>query len=673
MFNMKFEILAPAGSQESLIAGVRCGANAIYLGGKSLNARRNAGNFNDEELKSATEYCHSHGVKVYLTINTICADGELFDAYNLVKYALSVGVDAFIVQDIGVAKMIKECFPTAKIHASTQTSVMTPKGAEALKELGFSRMVLPREMTAEEILEIRNSTDLELEMFIHGALCMSVSGQCALSAMIGQRSGNRGLCAQPCRLSFSANNSRSFDLSLKDLSLIRQIKDIENLGVLSLKIEGRMKRPEYVAAAVTAVKKAIDGDYSIKDEIELKSVFSRSGFTQGYFKNEMNKTMFGTRQKEDVVAAKDVLKGFSHLYDNENPLLPIDIDFVCKNNESVKLTATALGKTVTVTGDAPEVAINKPMTVESLTDRLKKFGGTQFYANEINISLDDGLIVPASKINALRRQAVEELSKTETHSIDEIETKPFKEIKRRIKAGKPYFTARFSDVSQIPDKHPFERIFIPIWSTPEDFIDNRAGVEIPRGLFGKEAEITEKLKKLKKIGVKKALCGNIGSYKLAKDLGFEVYGDFGLNVFNSKTAREINSPILSFELTLDSANAINTDDTGIIGYGRVPLMLTRNCPVKNNIGCAKCQKNGKLIDRKGVQFPVVCSPYPCVEILNSVPIYMADRMHEIKTDFIHFYFTNESVEDVEKITELYKNEAKPPFDYTRGLYYRGVL
>lgn len=667
---MNFEILAPAGSQESLIAGVRCGANAVYLGGKSLNARRNAGNFNDEELKNAVEYCHSHGVKVYLTINTLCADGELLDAYNLVKNALSVGVDAFIVQDIGVAKMIKEYFPTAKIHASTQTSVMTPKGAEALKELGFSRMVLPREMTAEEILEIRKSTDLELEMFIHGALCMSVSGQCALSAMIGQRSGNRGLCAQPCRLSFSANNSKSFDLSLKDLSLIRQIKEIENVGVLSLKIEGRMKRPEYVAAAVSAVKKAIDGDYSIKDEIELKSVFSRSGFTQGYFKNEMNKTMFGTRQKDDVVAAKDVLKNLSHLYDNENPLLPIDIDFVCKKDKPIKLTATALQKTVTVTGDAPEIAINKPMTTESLTDRLKKFGGTQFYANNINIELDDGLIVPASKINALRRQAVEELSKTETNPVT---AEPFNEIKKRIKGGKPYFTARFSDVSQIPDKHPFERIFIPIWSTAEDFIDNRAGVEIPRGLFGKEQEIAEKLKKLKKIGVKKALCGNIGSYKLAKDLGFEVYGDFGLNVFNSKTAREINSPILSFELTIDSANAINTDDTGIIAYGRVPLMLTRNCPVKNNIGCAKCQKNGKLTDRKGIEFPVVCSPYPCVEILNSVPIYMADRMHEIKTDFIHFYFTNESLEEVEKITELYKNESKPPFDYTRGLYYRGVL
>ena len=304
---MNFEILAPAGSQESLVAGVRCGANAVYLGGKVLNARRNAGNFNDEELENAVRYCHQRGVKVYLTMNTLCRDNEMDEAYNLVKKALSFGVDAFIVQDIGVIKMIKSCFPNARIHGSTQMSISTPEGVRALKEMGISRVVLPREMTVEEIAEIREKTDLELEMFIHGALCMSVSGQCYLSAMLGQRSGNRGLCAQPCRLSFSADNSKSFDLSLKDLSLIRQLASIKKLGVVSLKIEGRMKRPEYIAAAVTAVKKAINDAYSIKDEIMLKSVFSRSGFTQGYFNNEMNRDMFGTMQKDDVVAANDVL------------------------------------------------------------------------------------------------------------------------------------------------------------------------------------------------------------------------------------------------------------------------------------------------------------------------------------------------------------------------------
>lgn len=667
---MKFEILAPAGSQESLVAGVRCGADAVYLGGKVLNARRNAGNFNDEELEKAVHYCHQRGVKVYLTMNTLCKDSEFDEAYDLVKKALSYGVDAFIVQDLGIVKMIKECFPDAKIHGSTQMSIMTPEGVKAIKEMGISRAVLPRELTAAEIAEIREKTDLELEMFIHGALCMSVSGQCYLSSMIGQRSGNRGLCAQPCRLSFSADNSKSFDLSLKDLSLIRQLSKIEKLGVISLKIEGRMKRPEYIAAAVTAVKKAVNGEYSIKDEIMLKSVFSRSGFTQGYFNNEMNKEMFGIRQKEDVIAANTVLKEISHLYDNENPLVPIHLKLECLSGKPVKLTASALGKTAEIIGCIPEIAQNKPMSKESLSERISKLGGTQFYADHVEIILDEGLIVPASKINALRREAVQKLCETEKRSITAL---PMNKLTARAEWKTPYFTARFADANQIPDKHPFERIFIPVWSDTEDFVDNRAGVELPRGLFGKEEQLEKRLLQLKKAGVKNALCGNLGAYRLAERLGFHVFGDFGLNVFNSYSAGQVNSPILSFELTVDEANRINAEDTGIIAYGKLPLMITRNCPVQNNIGCEKCRKNGSLTDRKGIVFPVVCSPYPCVELLNSVPLYMADRLNEIKTDFIHFYFTNESRKEVEEITRLYADKGRADFKYTRGLYYRGVL
>lgn len=667
---MKFEILAPAGSQESLIAGVRCGANAVYLGGKALNARRNAGNFDDEELFEAVKYCHSHGVSVYQTLNTLCSDSELDLVYDAVKYSLEIGVDGFIVQDIGVAKMIKESFPTAKLHASTQMSVMTPEGVSALKEMGFSRAVLPREMTAEEILEIRKSTDLELEIFVHGALCMSVSGQCLLSAMIGGRSGNRGLCAQPCRLPFSAKGNGSCDLSLKDLSLIKNLGEIGDLGVISLKIEGRMKRPEYVAAAVTAIKKAINGNYDYKDEIDLKSVFSRSGFTNGYFSDSRGRDMFGTRQKEDVISAKDVLKGFSHLYDNENPLLPMNMDFVCRAGEKISLTASALGKTVTVFGDVPEKAINKPTSCDAVLEKLSKLGGTQFYAGRMDAVVDDGLAVPVSKINALRRTAVEMLCE---QSKKEVEAYPFEKPSKIFSAGSCYYTARFSSAEQVPDKHPFKYIFIPIWSNIDDFVDNRAGVEIPRGMFGREKEIEQKLIKLKKAGVKYALCGNLGSYKLAKRLGYTAFGDFGLNVFNSVSADMIENPILSPELTAQQINAVNAQSKGFIAYGNIPLMLTRNCPVKNSIGCDKCRKNGGLTDRKGVTFPVVCSPYSCVEVLNSVPIYLAERMAEFNADFAHFYFSKESREQVEEIIFLYKNGSKAPFDYTRGLYYRGVL
>lgn len=667
---MEFEILAPAGSQESLIAGVRCGANAVYLGGKALNARRNAGNFDDEQLFEAVKYCHSHGVKVYQAVNTLCSDSEFKAAYNMIKKSLEAGVDAFIVQDLGLAHMIKKSFPQARLHASTQMSIMTPKGVEALKELGFSRAVLPREMTAEEIFEIRKSTDMELEIFVHGALCMSVSGQCLLSAMLGGRSGNRGLCAQPCRLPFSADNSRSCDLSLKDLSLIKNLKEIGRLGVVSLKIEGRMKRPEYVAAAVSAIKKAVNGNYDYKDEIDLKSVFSRSGFTDGYFADNRGRAMFGTRQKEDVISAANVLKGFSQLYDKENPLLPLDMDFYCKKGERVRLTASSLGKSVTVYGDIPETAVNKPITCESVKARLSKLGGTQFYAGRITAAVDEGLIIPVSKINALRRSAAEQLSNEDKRKVTALD---FDFPEKSTKEVSPYYTARFSSAEQIPDRHPFKYIFIPLWSSIEDFIDCSAGVEIPRGLFGREQEITQKLVKLKKAGVKYALCGNLGSYSLAKQLGFMVFGDTGLNIFNSVSAGIIENPILSPELTVQQINSISANSKGAVVYGSIPLMLARNCPVKNNIGCEKCRKNGSLTDRKGISFPVVCSPYPCVEVLNSVPIYMAERMQELKVDFAHFYFSRESRQQAEQIISLYEQGASAPFDYTRGLYYRGVL
>lgn len=664
--NNKPEILAPAGSMESLIAAVRCGANAVYLGTKGINARRGATNFTFEELKQAVEYCHARDVKIYLALNILISDSERELAYKTVEAGLSLGVDAFIIQDLGLAKIIHSHFPTARMHASTQCSVNSPEGFKALEKMGFVRAVLPREMSLDEIKEIRQATDMELEMFVHGALCMCVSGQCYLSAMLGGRSGNRGLCAQPCRLGFSADASRSCDLSLKDLSLIGNINEIAQTGVVSLKIEGRMKRPEYVAAAVTSCRKAIDGEYSASDENTLKSVFSRTGFTDGYFTGE-RKDMFGTRQKEDVVAAKDVLKELSHLYDNENPLVPIDIEFICKANRKAELTATALGKTVTVTGTVPEKAINKPMTEESVKTRLAKFGNTQFYLNNITIDLDDGLILPASVINSMRREAVEMLDKVEIQPFTQM---PYKAEKYKEKDCTPYYTARFLNPDSIPDKHPFKRIFIPIWSSDEDFVDNRAGVEIPRGLFGMEEKLTKRLEHLKKIGVRKALCSNLGAYSLAQKMGFEVYGDFGLNIFNSESAQLFNSPILSFEATLEQTNRIGAKDTGIIGYGYLPLMLTRNCPIKNHLGCSRC--TGKLTDRKGFEFKVKCSPYPCVEVLNPVPVYMGDRQKEIKTDFIHFYFTDESKNQVEQIINLFKTGGQFDGKYTRGLTYRGV-
>ena len=662
------EILAPAGSYESLVAAVRCGADAVYLGAKGLNARRNADNFDDEQLNRAVLYCKQRGVKVYLTANTLVADEEFNEAYHTIDSALRAGADGFIVQDLGLAKVIRECFPSARLHASTQCSASTPDGFRRLEELGFCRAVIPREMSSDEIKEIRQSTSMELEAFVHGALCMSVSGQCYLSAMLGGRSGNRGLCAQPCRLKFSADGKGGCDLSLKDLSLIKHAREMEKLGVCSLKIEGRMKRPEYVAAAVTACRSALDGEYDADRENVLRSVFSRSGFTDGYFTGR-RADMFGTRQKEDVVAAKEVLKDLSHLYDNENPLVPVTVDFSCERGKNAVLIVAADEKTVTVTGAVPEAAINKPMTKESVTARLLKFGGTQYYAHSVNIKLDDGLIIPAGVLNGMRRDAVEKLN-----AVPDIEYKklPLPILSMTEHKAEPYLTASFLHPDTIPKDNPFERIFIPVWSEEKYFDDEKIGAELPRGLFGCEQKLKKQLTVLKEIGVKKILASNIGAYKTAKDMGFDVFGGFGLNVFNSRTARQFRSPILSFELTLQQANAVSAEDTGIIGYGKLPLMLTRNCPVKNRIGCEVCKKQGRLTDRKGFEFSVKCSPYPCVEIYNPIPLYMGDRMGEIHTDFVHLAFTDESAGEVCEIIKKYSVHAELGKKYTRGLYYRGV-
>lgn len=667
---MKFEILAPAGNMESLKAGVRCGANAVYLAGQTLNARRNAGNFNDEQLHEAVSYCHRRGVKVYYALNILIQDNEMTDALNVVRHALVAGVDAFIIQDFGLASLLLKRFPFINLHASTQMSVLSDVGFKALEEAGFRRAVLPREAAKEEIKAIRASTSIELEAFVHGAHCMCVSGQCYLSAMIGSRSGNRGLCAQPCRLPFSADASGNWDLSLKDLSLIHLLSELHESGVFSLKIEGRMKRPEYVAGAVNAVKKAIHSSYSVEDERKLRAVFSRSGFSDGYFRNARGESMFGTRQKEDVTAAKEVLSEFQCLYDNETPLISVDFDFVCKKEVPVILRAKALENAVCVSGAVPETAINKPMTAEAIKARLSKLGGTPYYAGRVDVTLDDSLILPVSEINRLRREAAEALFQPE---IVHIEENPYQPASPCQKEAIPYFTARFQSPNQIPEKHSFSRIFLPLSTTPEAFTKHGAGVEFPRGIFGSFQKIREKLVMLKSIGVKNALCPSLDAYSIAKEIGFEVYADFSLNIMNSQTAQMFDHPMLSFELTLSQANQINAKDTGVIVYGRLPLMLMRNCPIKNRTDCVSCKGNSTLTDRTGRRFSIVCSESICVELLNCVPVYMGDRMREVKTDFAHFYFTAETKEEVAQIATLFKKGAPPPFDYTRGLYQRGTL
>ncbi len=682
----KPEILAPVGSPECLYAAVRTGADAVYMGCKGFNARIKADNFGDDEIRDAIAYCHSRGVKVHITMNTLISDGEMAEALETVKKICSWGTDAVIVQDLGLASLMHKAAPSLEKHASTQMSVQTAEGVKLLKSMGFSRAVLPRELTKEEIRKIKDSTDIEIEIFIHGALCMSVSGQCYMSSMFGGRSGNRGLCAQPCRLPFCAENGTGNDLSLKDLSLIERADELTELGIDSLKIEGRMKRPEYVAAAVTAIRSTLDGKADKEILSNLRAVFSRSGFTDGYFADKRDREMFGIRQKEDVTSATgQVLKKLSRLYEKEQGHIPVSFFLTVIEEEKISLSASAMGKTVFVEEDCiPERALNKPLTKESLTERISKCGGTQFCAEKTEIDLDEGLIVPASAINNLRRRALSELEKAvssvklNTFTDVNLNTAPYK-AKHPLK-----FNIRIARSGQLPENlDNVENLYIPL-NFEENFVESvkklpvNVGIEVPRGIFGNELLVEKYLERAKGFGISIAYCSTLDALALAKKHGFTVHTGFSMNVFNSHSVDLLESLgvkeiTLSSELTLKHLSKIGgTAKRGIIGYGRLPLMLTRNCPVKNGTDCNECKSNKYLTDRKNMKFPVVCH-FGASEILNSQPVYLGDRLDEIENlDFITFYFTKEKKAVCEAILDAYRKGKAVKGEYTRGLYYRGL-
>lgn len=673
---IKPEILAPAGSYESLVAAVRSGADAVYLGIKKLNARRNAENFDTQQLKSAVEYCHKHKVKVHLALNTLVSDGELEEAQEAVRIACEVGVDAVIVQDLGLAELIHRVAPDMPMHASTQMSVQTAAGLKKLKKLGFTRAVLPRELSREEIGKLCEQSPIELECFVHGALCMCVSGQCLFSAVLGSRSGNRGACAQPCRLPFGAPDGTGHDLSLKDLSLIDYIREMAEMGVCSFKIEGRMKRPEYVAAAVKACRNSVDGiaDNELKDD--LRSVFSRSGFTDGYYQQKLGYDMFGIRSKDDVTAASGVLKKLERLYEKEAADTRIDFAFTAVRGEPISLAARADSKNAYAEGAEPQEALNKATTAESVENQLRKVGGTRFVCGDIDIELEDGLFVPVSEINKLRRETIEALD--EAAAADKSFKAEFIKKEPHI-PGKKRMICRFANVEAVPENWDYiEQLIVPLGDEQRVKKSVRVSVEVPRGIFSGDERILEKLKAAKAYGISEAWAGTLDGIALIQKAGLKANAFLGSNVFNSLTVRElenigINRILLSPELTLSQAQAIGGKaPRGIFAYGRLPLMLTRNCPQKNGKSCADCKQTGKLIDRKGIVFPIDCRS-GCSEILNSVPVYMADRLGEIRNmDFILLYFTDENKEKTSLVIQDYIKGGKPHGEFTRGLLYRGV-
>lgn len=691
------EILSPAGSLESVRAAVISGADAIYIGYGDFNARRNAKNFTEEEFDQAIDLCHLHGIKVFVTMNIVLNDRELVKATEFIKLLASKTISAVIVQDLGVLDLIKKIAPTLPVHASTQLTVHNLSGVIKARDLGFSRVVLSRELSFENIEYICKNSPIEIEIFVHGALCMSYSGQCYMSSIIGSRSGNRGLCAQPCRLAYSYSDEleKSPLLSLKDLSLINHVDKLNKLGVACLKIEGRMKRPEYTAV-VTKVYSTVlkENRMPKKEELEiLELIFSRSGFTDGYFTNDLSRDMFGVKEKTNSDELVKLHDKISNEFNKMKKSYPIDIDFVAIKDQPISIYATDIekGEFVSFTGDIPEVAINKPSTYEQIETQISKTGGTIFEINNLNITLDEGLMIRASSINALRRQAIDALSDARLNkkSYEIVDFNPIQKIKNKKKSFK--YTVEITKLSQISDtmyKNKPYMLYIPLVEVFENLekttelinLGFSLCLKIPRVITDNQ-DVKTMLDACKKIGIDNILVSNIGFFYE----GFNVYGDYALNAYNSNALSVLNDmgvkrQTISFELKFSQIRDISKCvETEILGYGHQPLMIFESCAIKEkHKKCVCTTEQVFLSDRKNENFALM-PEFGCRNsLLNSKPLHILDKLSDYKDigiDVIRMYFSTEDVKTCDLVYNAYINNNNNllNLDFTRGLYYRGTL
>ena len=689
----KIEILSPAGGIESIYAAVRSGADAVYLGAKDFSARASAHNFEIDELRDAVKYCHRYSVSVYLALNTVIFDDELDSALELVKEAAKCDIDALITQDIGLAQAVKKVVPTLKLHASTQMSVHSLAGAQALKELGFSRVVLAREMTKNEIKYIADNCDVELEVFVHGALCMCVSGQCYMSAMLGTRSANRGMCAQPCRLPFAVKGS-THALSLKDNSMVDYIRELQEMGVVSAKIEGRMKRPEYVAMATSACVQMRDfGFVDSKTAENLRAVFSRTGFTDGYYTDKRGYHMFGYRKREDVVKASEKLfREIRTFYKDEKGRVKVDFDVKIKLGEPIQLTATDDKNSVCICSESVvESSQNSPATSDKIAKSLSKTGDTPFVFGTLSCDIEGECFVPAKEMNNLRRDALELLAQkreiVNNHTINDLKFADLVTDEIIDASDKKLKYALTRDMNIPKSFKNMDFVFAPLFecvrkeNEVKELLKNGVNIalDIPRAMFSREDKVEKAIIKAKELGITHAMCHNIGAVYLCKKHGLKMHLSCFMNIANSLSlmwAKEYGAEDveLSFELDYRRIDALRKCiKTGVASYGYMPLMMTRNCPVKSSgVNCKTCKKTTKLQDRKGEEFALFCDA-EVVEILNCVPLLLPREINNTNsTDINIFHFTVEnSVENKEKIIE--KLSEKRNFErFTHGLYLRGV-
>ena len=705
---MRPELLAPAGSPEALRAAVQNGADAVYLGWGAFNARRGAKNFSDEEFAAALAYCHERGVRVFLTLNTLVTDRELPQALETAVQAGRLGVDAVLVQDWGLFGLLRRTLPDLPLHASTQMSLFTSGGAREIAADGCERVVIARECSAEDTRTICENCPVEVEVFAHGALCMCYSGQCEMSALIGGRSGNRGRCAQPCRLPYGVNApaKKAYPLSLKDSCLAGRLEEMGAMGVSCVKLEGRMKRPEYVAVITRIYARLLEeGRGPTADErAELEQAFSRSGFTDWYWQGKHGAAMFGTRP-ENAPDPKDLFEEARRAYERDS-LRTVPVDLSCSVSAGVPCTLTVSdrdGHIVTVTGPVPEAARTRALDGLELEARLRKTGGTAYRCDTVVTLVDEGLSLSASAVNALRRDALAALTaaRTAPPKRRELPVPPLPEADCTAEA--PRLTISVTRLEQLSpallELGCPARVYIPLEEVSRLESLPGEGPEwcavLPRVWRDRdEPALRTLLERARALGFTGVLIGNLGHLPLVRGLNFHLYGDYGLNVFNSRSLaylkdKELESACVSFELRFaqirDLKKVLRAE---AIVYGRLPLMITENCLVQNETGCrlnrqgpcvpedgpCRCGQPNVLVDRTGAAFPLLPAYGHRTEIQNSKPLYLADRPEHRRLGlaYARLRFTTETAEECVSVVQNYLDAAPAAGDFTRGLYERGV-
>ena len=690
------ELLAPAGSMDALRAAVQNGANAVYLGCGSFNARQSAKNFTLDTLSEAVKYCHIRGVAVHLTVNTLVSDREMPKLEELIRRAAECGVDAFIVQDLGVVQLCRQIAPQIPVHGSTQLTVHSLDGVRMCAALGIQRVVLSRELSREEIRYICANSPIEIEIFGHGALCMCYSGQCYMSGVIGGRSGNRGRCAQPCRQSYGYTHwENKYPLSLKDNCLVHYLREIQDMGVASLKLEGRMKRPEYVATVTAVYRKAIDEGVVTPEMMQLlHTAFNRQGFTDGYYTGKVDRNMLGVRE-ETQEDAKWLQRARQSYESGEMPLVDVKFRAMVSSTGSWISVTDPDGNLCRVEGPMPEQSRSYILTAEVLAQRIAKTGGTPYNCAEVGAHVEPGLIIPASAINAMRRDVLNQLTAVRARHREFPLRRPRPVPSVPGPKGIPGLTIQVTSREQLTPRvisSECAMLYVPIHILAEDLslaqtLINRGRVAavLPRIIQDEDLpRIRLQMSDLRQLGLKDILVSNVGHLIPAREAGFRLHGDFGLNIFNSASMTvlknlEFVSATASFEMTLpqirDLSKAVNTE---ILAYGRLPLMITEHCMMKNRTGQCSCHLGqAKLTDKTGAEFYLIRDGASCRNvILNGKKLSWLDRQNDLaKLGLwaIRLYFTTENAREVERILDEYL--APVPFDpgaCTRGLYLRGV-